>query len=152
MVVLLHEEGPRVFRASLKVASGDNPADNFWRQGNYLAGVNCESGWVERVMVSTGHGAEPVTIDGPGADTRWKDLVVPQWDALRALACRAASAFPGLLMQCWDIAPTDDGPILVEANATGDLALLQVVSDRGVLDAEFRLFLESKNVDLRNLR
>jgi hypothetical protein len=37
----------------------------------------------------------------------------------------------------WDLAATDDGPVIVEANESTDMILAQLADRRGFLDAPF---------------
>ena len=67
---------------------------------------------------------------------------MPDWPALTALGLEAATVFPGLRMQAWDIALTDRGPVLVEVNIGGDFNLPQLAHDQGLMDERFRAFLE----------
>ena len=48
------------------------------------------------------------------------------------LCFRAHRAFAGLRIIGWDVGITDDGPLLVEGNATPDLDLMQIALDRGL--------------------
>ncbi len=59
---------------------------------------------------------------------------VPRWPALCGLAREAATVFPGIRTQSWDIAVTDQGPVLLEVNFGGDLNLAQLAEGKGVLD------------------
>jgi hypothetical protein len=36
-----------------KIATGKNPADNFWRQGNMLGAIGLETGLISRVVRGT---------------------------------------------------------------------------------------------------
>jgi hypothetical protein len=56
---------------------------------------------------------------------------IPHWSELLELVLRAQVAFDGLPTPGWDVGITQDGPLLVEANALYDLDLLQVAFDRG---------------------
>jgi hypothetical protein len=53
---------------------------------------------------------------------------------------RAALYFPDLGMQAWDIAITDDGPVVLEVNVVGSLFIPQLVTQKGLLQGEFRDF------------
>ena len=54
VVVLVHEDGPRILHAVWKIPVGQNPADNFWRTGNMLGLVDATSGRVTRVVQGSG--------------------------------------------------------------------------------------------------
>ena len=140
LVVLLDNDGPKLFRALWKISSGSNVADNYWRSGNFLASLDPTNGTVLDV------------VDGGGEDRRHirnhpdtgKELVgfeVPDWKEARHLCLSAASVIPGLRIQGWDIALTNNGPVLLEVNVVGGVGLPQNAFGRGMLDDELRDFL-----------
>jgi len=47
-LVLVGPSGPVIHRAVAKIATGNNPADNFWRQGNMLGAIELETGLISR--------------------------------------------------------------------------------------------------------
>ena len=142
LIVLLEDTGPGVLHALCKIPVGDNPADNFWRPGNLLAALDAESGSVTRVQQGTGPEQRELESH-PDTGGRLLGLTIPDWPALAALALRAATVFPGLRMQAWDIAPTDRGPVLVEVNIGGDFNLPQLAHRKGLMDDRFRTFIHS---------
>jgi hypothetical protein len=131
-----------ILHALWKIPVGDHPADNFWRPGNLLAGLEAASGRVTRVI--QGVGPERRELEShPDTGGRLQDLILPEWPALVALGLRAATALPGLRMQAWDIALTDRGPVLVEANIGGDFNLPQLAHGKGLMDERFGAFLSA---------
>jgi hypothetical protein len=142
-LIVLHEDaGVSIVHALWKIPTGANPADNFWRPGNLLAALDAGSGRVIRVQ--QGAGADQREPEShPDTGGRLLDLTIPDWPGLTALALQAATAFPGLRMQAWDIAPTDRGPVLVEVNIGGDFNLPQLAHRTGLMDDRFRTFLAS---------
>ena len=135
LIVLLEDTGPAILHALCKIPVGDNPADNFWRPGNLLAALD-PGGRVIRVVQGTGPEQRELD-DHPDTGGRLQGLTIPDWPALTALALQAATAFPGLRMQAWDIAPTDRGPVLVEVNIGGDFNLPQLAHRTGLMDERF---------------
>jgi hypothetical protein len=53
-LVLAGPSGPVIHRAVAKIATGNNPADNFWRHGNMLGAIELETGVITRVLRGTG--------------------------------------------------------------------------------------------------
>jgi len=141
-LVLLTPDGPMIHRAVAKIATGDNPADNFWRHGNMVGAVELASGEIVRVVQGTGAG---MAVDGAHPDTgrAIAGTAVPGWDALTGLALGAARLLPGIRTQSWDIALTDAGPVLLEVNFGGDLNLAQLASGTGALDGRYRRHLQA---------
>jgi len=132
LLTLNDGEQTRPYYAVWKIPKAGSPADNFWRDGHMIALVDVETGRVKRVQRGTGVAAEEITRlgeDGP-------ELVgfqIPDWDALVETALRAAAIKGAMRVIGWDIAPTDKGPVIVEANGSPDHGLYQMVARRGVL-------------------
>ena len=137
VLVFIRPNGPQIHRAVAKIAAGDNPADNYWRPGNMLGAVDLSSGRIRGVVRGTG--AE-MTRDETHPDTGLPVIGfgLPHWTTLCGLAREAATVFPGIRTQSWDIAVTDQGPVLLEVNFGGDLTLAQLAEGRGVLDDDYR--------------
>jgi len=137
LLVLLMADGPVIHRAVVKIATGDNPADNFWRHGNMVGAVDLASGDIGRVVQGTG--AEMVVGSShPDTGIPITGIWIPRWAALTALAVEAAKLLPAIRTQSWDIALTDAGPVPLEVNFGGDLNLAQLASGAGVLDERYR--------------
>ena len=109
----------RILLTLLRIAVGDEPIDSF-RSGstrNALAVVSADGVTTATYRVAeSGFGLEDTPIH-PGTGAATVGFAVPDWDEVRALVTRAAAAFAPLRAVGWDVAPTDAGPVLVEANA-----------------------------------
>jgi hypothetical protein len=145
VILFLTSEGSKIYRTVWKIPGGDSIADNFWRTGNMLADVDPDSGRVRRIV--TGTGAERTELSRhPMSDADLIGLTLPDWIELKALSLSAAHIFPGVRLQAWDVALTDNGPLLMELNIGGDFNLPQLASGTGILDDEFCAFLASCGV------
>ncbi len=136
VLVLVLPTGPVIHRAVAKIATGINPADNFWRRGNMLGAIDLDSGIISRVVRGTG---VDLAIDEPHPDTGQcvVGMPIPDWECLVKLVKlvkRAAPVFAGIRTQSWDIALTNRGPLFLEVNFGGDLNLAQLANGEGVLD------------------
>jgi hypothetical protein len=133
VLVLVLPTGPVIHRAVAKIATGINPADNFWRRGNMLGAIDLDSGIISRVVRGTG---VDLAIDEPHPDTGQcvVGMPIPDWECLVKLVKRAAPVFAGIRTQSWDIALTNRGPVFLEVNFGGDLNLAQLANGEGVLD------------------
>jgi hypothetical protein len=141
MFVLLDREGCELLRASWKIPAVENGADNFWRAGNVLAGIDVASGRIGRTLRRTAQGTEPIR-QHPITGASFDDLVFPQWDAMREVVLRAAVNLPGCHFQGWDVALTDRGPVLVELEGDGgDPIMEQLCFDTGLLQGRYLEFL-----------
>ncbi len=140
MFVLVDDEGAALLRAAWKIPSGESVADNFWRAGNMLGGIDVETGRVIRVLRRTPEGT--VAVDShPKTGTSFKDMVFPEWSAMRDVVMRGAAAVPSCHFQGWDVALTDRGPVLVELEGDGgDPIMEQLCFDSGLLQGRYLNF------------
>ena len=142
LVMMVGPDGPVPFRAMWKVPAGPNVADNFWRAGNILCGLDPATGRVTRAICGTGTAQVDVT-NHPDTGVAVKDFVIPHWDRLLGMCRDASSVLPGITLQGWDICITDDGPVLVEVNVGGDFTLPQLGHAKGMLDERFKAYLDA---------
>lgn len=120
--------GVEAVGAALRMACGRNTVvDNFHAGGIAAA--------VELVTGTLGQATDLGTRPGPGwldhhPDTgaRITGRRLPLWDRTVEVAEAAHAAFAHRAIIGWDIAITDDGPLIVEANGAPDLDILQRVS------------------------
>ena len=133
------EKGPRIFRACWKIPAGGNVADNYWR-GNILAALDMETGAITRAI--QGEGLKQVELEThPDTGARLIGARVPDWDKLCKLVLLGAEIFDTMPLLGWDVAPTINGPVLVEANNTPDFRMVQMAENRGAYDADMKAFL-----------
>jgi hypothetical protein len=140
-VLVLRDRGaPLIHRCAWKIPARGNPADNFWRPGNLLAAVEPVSGRVWRVVDDI-HPRQQALERHPDSGMALRDRVLPDWTSLRATVLAAAELLPGSRLLGFDVALTDEGPVLVEVEGNGGHPMLvQLAHDRGVIDAAFERF------------
>jgi hypothetical protein len=149
MLTVISGDAPRIIRACWKIPAGTHGADNFWRPGNLLAQLDLATGRVLRVVRGVGMTLEEVTHH-PDTGAALVGAVVPNWTTITATALEAAKVLPDLRLVGWDIAPVDDGAMIVELNQTPDFILPQLADRRGILDDAFKAFLaESEQLSLK---
>ncbi len=138
LYVLNGPSGACLHRAVLRLPTGGNMYDNFkgGASGNLLAALD-DDGRIVRVIGATGGGLGEVAHhpDTGAALVGWR---VPDWEQAVATCLKAATAFPGLRVQAWDVAPTAAGPTLVELNTHGDLDLIQMAHRKGLMDDRWK--------------
>jgi hypothetical protein len=140
MFVLIDDQGPLLLRASWKIPSGESVADNFWRSGNMLGGIDVETGKLIRVLRRTATSTE-VVDKHPKTQTSFTGLVFPEWNQMRDVVMRGAAAVPSCHFQGWDVALTDKGPVLVELEGDGgDPIMEQLCFDSGLLQGRYLEF------------
>ena len=145
MLVLVGPEGPAIETATLKVPGPGNVADNYWRDGSSMASIDIATGAAVRWV--TGKGSDAV-VDGPDIDgtPARTGMVVPDWERAKRAVLDGAAVMRGFRTQSWDVAPTNDGPVILEVNKGGDLNLGQLASGRGALTPTFREHLRRNGV------
>jgi len=126
VVTILDEEGaPEVVAAVLRMpGSLTGVVDNI-HAGGIAAPIALEDGVLGEaadlgVAGGPGHIRARPDNGAPIAGTR-----VPEWDAVRRLCVEAHRAFAPRVLVGWDVCVTDDGPVLIEANAQPCTDLMQ---------------------------
>jgi hypothetical protein len=141
LIVIQDKQGPELLTCEFKIVTGSNVIDNqrHWTTGNISGEIDPVSGRLCRVLEGDWPRAKAFdTI--PGTLREFKGFVVPHWDEAVALCKRAASVFPLMRIQHWDIAITDRGPIILEVNDMGSIEGEQQWG-RGILTPRFRQML-----------
>lgn len=132
---------PKIESAVLKIASDGADADNFWRPSNMLAPIDIMDGKLGRAIANTGNAFQTIEKHRDTAH-HIEGRHLGDWSKLVDLVLDAATLFPGVRTQSWDIALTDSGPTMVEFNWGGDLNLHQLAHRKGILTPSFRGHLE----------
>lgn len=146
--VLLEAGGPTILCALWRLPGGANIADNFWRPGNLLAALDGVTGRITRVVV--GFGPDQRLLEAhPDTGFRLVGAVLPEWAVITRMLLKSAAAFPGILLQAWDVALTDRGPMLLELNFMGDVSLPQHAFGEGIYRGRLKAALEARAARLR---
>jgi hypothetical protein len=126
----------RLLLAIMKITVGANVTDNFHHgsTGNLVAAIDLASGRLSAARGSTRRDWPTMRElpDHPDTGERIEGFVVPLWDEVVQLALRAQQSLPRLKSAGWDIAVTDEGPLLVETNLTYSVDIMQVAYRRGL--------------------
>lgn len=73
----------------------------------------------------------------PGTETSFVGFQLPDWEAAKQLALRAAEAFPWARSIGWDVAMSTRGPVLIEGNEEWSPSLIQMPAPHGLMTGEF---------------
>jgi hypothetical protein len=112
-----------VYLTFFRIVVGANPYDNYnyGLSGNLIANVEPASG---RLTAATGASSNgigfSVLTHHPKTGRQFANFELPHWQEARKLAERAAMLFLPLRTIGWDLALTNDGPLLLEGNAEWD--------------------------------
>lgn len=119
-----------VIGACLRIIVGESEVDNFSHGagGNLVAAVDVDTG-----VLITARGSDsrvwPKMTDvaqHPSSGMSIVGLQLPHWPEVIALVKKAHESTEVLHTVGWDVAITDDGPVIVEANWRYDVDILQV--------------------------
>lgn len=128
---------PSIYRAVWKVPRQFNIVDNFesGTLGNLLAAVDIDDGRVIRVIQGYGLSLKKLECH-PDSGLSFDNLVLPDWSDLKETVLKAARLLPQFGFQHWDVALTEQGPVLLEINlfSAGGTELSQLVEGRGLLE------------------
>lgn len=131
-----HQGTPRLAHAILRIAVGDTVTDNFAHgaSGNLVAPIDSESGVLGRAVGSLSRTWPDIAPVERHPDTGNVIIgrPIPHWRSAKDLVLKAHATMPGMKTVGWDVAVTQDGPLIVEGNATYDVDLIQVAFDRGI--------------------
>ncbi len=151
IVTINPKSGPEILRAAWKIPAGANAADNFWRAGNLLGEIEIESGRISRVVSGKGLNQQSHDVH-PDSGAAMVGFELPMWAEAKALAVDGMHVFSKMGMIGWDVAITDQGPVIVEPNETPDHMLPQIADRRGMLDDRFRSFVAERKAEFARLQ
>jgi hypothetical protein len=122
----LGESGdPEVVSGVFRMAIGNNRTVDNLHAGGIAASVGVEDGRLSRAS-DLGMDARLGWLDRhPDTGAFIKGRELPLWNETKALALQAHRAFADRVLVGWDIAITDDGPVIVEGNSSPDLDIIQ---------------------------
>jgi hypothetical protein len=147
---LMNEESvPEIMDAYLRVISGDSVTDNISDyatgrlSGNVVAVPDLASGIIQRAWRANSDGVGYQWLDThPVTGHELKGFAVPHWEAVRALVTAAAMVFLPIRTAGWDVAITNEGPVLMEVNERFQNAAIGPATER------FRVALERERARL----
>ena len=151
LLTIKQEGEPEILGTAWKIPAGGNVADNFWRPGNMVAAVDADSGKITEAIQGLGLNRK-IIFAHPDSNEAIAGLQLPDWEAAKALVLSASRLLHDTWMIGWDVAFTPDGPVIVEANETPDLLIMQYVPGQGILTPRFKAFMDwvdGKNEEIR---
>ncbi|MDX1538467.1 sugar-transfer associated ATP-grasp domain-containing protein [Arsukibacterium sp.] len=138
MRILSHRRGNSVEMAFgvIKLVRAGNIIDNFkqGRAGNMVAAIDLETGMLKAAKGSLNKLWPAITSFShcPYTGNPIEGITLPYWKETRELITRAHLSVENLPSVGWDMAITEDGPIIVEGNTNYGVDLIQVAYGRGL--------------------
>lgn len=117
---------PRILLCAFRIPKSGDIADNFAR-GGLACPIELDTGVLGIAMLKDLHHAHLDLERHPDTGAQITGRVLPCWDDVKALALRAHDCFPQFPSIGWDVAITDRGPVVLEANYNWDSVLAQQV-------------------------
>ena len=116
MTTLWPDGSARVIATWFKVGRAGRCVDNAGSGGNVDAAVDVETGRIYNVMEFNGWRKAKKIDCHPDSGTRLDGVIIENWQAIKDEVQRFQQCFPYCKAAGWDIAITDDGPVVVEVN------------------------------------
>lgn len=119
---------PEIFFAGLRVGNGSADIDNFHGGGMGVL-VDLDSG--KLIGNATDKKLNQFECH-PVTNTKFDGYAIPYWEEAKQMVCKAASVEPHIMVVGWDVAITENGPTLIEANRRPGFDMPQVLYNRGL--------------------
>ncbi|MEM7299677.1 MAG: sugar-transfer associated ATP-grasp domain-containing protein [Pseudomonadota bacterium] len=137
VLVLDQGDGPDLFKAAVKLTGGKNIADNFWRVGNLLCPVDVATGKMGVAVSGFGIDAQDVSAH-PDTGAPIEGVKIADWSEVRELVLSTAGILKNVVITGYDVALTDQGPVIVEANNHPDTVMMQMSERSGIWGPEMK--------------
>ncbi|MCM1370462.1 MAG: hypothetical protein NC181_01030 [Clostridium sp.] len=121
---------PIILWAGLRIGNGENPVDNFHAGGmgspiDLETGKLCGNAINKDLDEFTNH---------PKSGLKFIGFQIPYFEETKNLVKEACLESDKIKVVGWDVAITQDGPIIIEGNRRPGFDLVQVLSKRGRMD------------------
>lgn len=142
IVTIRTESGVEVLYSLWKIPSPEAMSDNFWQAGSMVAEVDVGTGKVGKCKKGSGLDAEWVDTHPVNGET-FLGYQIPHWETTKEIAMEAHKLFPEFGVFGWDIAITQDGPLIIECNANPFHSLYQLSTGLGILNQRLKPHLDA---------
>ena len=116
MTTLWPDGSAKVIATFFKIGRAGSCVDNAGRGGNVDAAVDVETGRIYNVVEFNGWRHIKEIECHPDNGNQINGVIIENWQAIKDEVQRFQQSFPYCKAAGWDIAITDDGPVVVEVN------------------------------------
>ena len=116
MTTLWPDGSARVIATWFKVGRAGKCVDNAGSGGNVDAAIDVETGMIYNVVEFDGWRKTKEIDCHPDSGSQLNGVVIENWKAVKEEVKKFQQAFPYCKAAGWDIAITDDGPVVIEVN------------------------------------
>ena len=120
MTTLWPDGSARVIATFIKIGRAGKCVDNAGDGGNVDVCVDTETGVVKYAIQYDGWHIIKEIEKHPDSGTQLNGVVIENWQAIKEEVKRFQQAFPYCKAAGWDIAITDEGPVVIEVNDLWD--------------------------------
>lgn len=129
-VMTFNDNGkPEILWIGLRVGNGVNAVDNFHADGMVVT-VDQQTGR----LVGNGVNTERTFTHHPASGVQFDGFQIPCFEEAKALALKAALESDKILVVGWDVAISENGPLIIEGNRRPGFVLPQMADGRGCKD------------------
>ncbi len=148
LILFMDKSGPRIWKAIWRIPGKGSMIDNRDNPDTLIAPVDPASGKIGLLVAGEGPTMKQLE-QHPLTGQKLAGFILPNWDETVKHCLSAATFFPSLWIQAWDIALTDHGPSLLEVNPVGGMRTPQLAFNCGALDRDLLSFLREHHVPIR---
>ncbi|MCR4966166.1 MAG: hypothetical protein K6A41_11010 [Bacteroidales bacterium] len=116
MTTLWPDGSARVIATWFKVGRAGKCVDNAGSGGNVDAAIDVETGMIYNVVEFDGWRKTKEIDCHPDSGSQLNGVVIENWQAVKEEVKKFQQAFPYCKAAGWDIAITDEGPVVIEVN------------------------------------
>lgn len=116
MTTLYPNGEAKIVATFIKIGRAGSCVDNAGSGGNVDVCVDVESGEIKYAIQYDGWRKITDIEKHPDSGTQLNGVVIENWDRIKADVIRFQQAMPWCKAAGWDIAITDDGPLVIECN------------------------------------
>lgn len=126
IITVLEKHEPQYFASFVRLTIGDRIVDN-WEAGSLAIGIDARTGvfFPEAFYKPKGF-VMPLCYEHPDSKILFKDFKVPYFFEAIEIAKQAHRFFYGTFIIGWDMAITENGPVIIEANCRPTFHPLQM--------------------------
>jgi hypothetical protein len=132
---LIGERSVEIPFAVVKIPVGDSITDNFdgGYSGNWVCPVDVGTGCLGDAVGKSNNVRVFANFENrPDTGATFREMIVPLWAEVRSTVTKAALVFSDLRTVGWDVAVTDKGVSILEANWAWGENLIEVAHNRGL--------------------
>lgn len=120
MTTLYPDGSARIFATFIKIGRAGKCVDNAGGGGNVDVCIDIETGEIKYAIQYDGWRKIKEIEMHPDSGTQLNGTIIENWDNIKAEVIKFQQAFPWCKAAGWDIAITDDGPVVIEVNDMWD--------------------------------